>query len=170
MNGQSGTKLQKDCSCAPVDVSLVAEVSLLAVIQELVQRFHVCWLTLPDVVLAGRDKHRIGFPLELQTAHEHREKDSARDCAHCQRARAVLRIVAEHIVRCANRSCACAVEIEMPFVSLATMHGNQGVLKLALRLVHRSECHQPADCCETRWLQEMGKCLKDLGAIEAGHE
>lgn len=138
-----------------------------AVIQELVQHFRMCWVTLPEVILVEHGKHRVGFLIELQTTHGHREEESARDCAHCQRARGVLRIVADWIVRHANRPCTCTVEVQAPFVTVATTRENRGFVKLALRVVHGNECKRPANDCETLWLKEMEKCLKRLGAAEA---
>ena len=168
MNGQSGTQLQRDCGCPPLDVSPDAAVRPPAVLQELVQRFHVCWVTRPEAIPVGREKYQVGFLLELQTTHEHREKDFAKDCAHCQRARAVLRIVGDCIVRYVDRPCTCTVVLQTPFVSVATTRDNRGVLKLTLQVVHRNDCKQPANDCETHWLKEMEKCLKKLGATEAG--
>ena len=166
MNGQSGTRLQRDSGCGPVDVSPSASVRPPAVLQELVQLFHVCWVILPEIMPVGRDQHRAGFLLELQTTHEHREKDFAKDCAHCQRARGVLRVVADWIVRHAKKPCTCSVDVQAPFVRVATPRGNREFLKLTLRVVHHQDCEQYANDCETCWLNQMRDRLGELGATE----
>jgi hypothetical protein len=141
-----------------------------AILVELVERFCVCWESLPEVISVENEKRRVGFVLELHGTHALSGEHSTRNCNHCARVYGALRVIADWILPCEKGSSPCTIEIHAPFVSGAPLHGNRADIKLTVRVAHRRGHERPVNDCEIRCLKEVEGRLKELGASKTGTE
>ena len=138
----------------------------LAELQELVQRFRVCWQAWPEDTYLEGAKRAIGFSLELIGTHEPEIKHPDPGCEHCRRVYSAVKRIADWIMPKEERPTVYEFEPYRQAISYSHARHDRPDVTLTIRIVHRSEFDRPVDDCEVRCLNEMKQHLKDIGACE----
>lgn len=135
-----------------------------AKLEELVERFRVCWRDWPEYIYADGHERQIGFELDLSGTHEPWVKHPEPGCEHCQRVFAALHEIAEWILPKDERPSTYEIEVFDRAIRYTAAHKGRPDVQLAIRILHRNGWDQPVDECEERCLQEMKARLAEIGA------
>ncbi len=138
--------------------------------KELVQRFRVCWETLPDYYYVEGQKRQTGFVLSLTGTHEPGVEHPEPGCEHCLRVRRTLKAIADAIIPKERRDTDHDI---VPYDQ--AIHYDPGrkfrpEVSLQIWIRHRSGFEREVDACEVRCLNEMTQRLKEFGAREGKWE
>jgi hypothetical protein len=166
MSAQSAAKLVRIAAPHSIGASSHLTVRPHAAIEELVQHFRVRWAMLPNGTSNEAEKHQVGFVFELHGSHEQHREHSTRNCEHCLRVYAALRVIADWISPCETRSSTCEIRIYAPFISGSSSRALQPSVKLTVRVVRHASRDRLVCGCEPHCLKEIEDRLKALGASE----
>ena len=164
MSGQSAAKLVRIAPRHSTGASANSMVRPHLAIMELVQRYGVRCVILPEVSASEIGVCPVGFELELHGTHEQSGEHPARNCERCRRVYAALRVIAEWIFPCEERPSTCEIEVQSPFVTSSPSSAQRASVKLTFRVVRRAG-RDPIVCnCEPHCLEKIEERLKALGA------
>ncbi len=166
MSAQLAAKLVRIAASRSAEASSILAVRPHAAIVELVQRFRVRWVVLPEVISDETEEHQGGFVFELHGSHEQRGEHPTRDCERCRRVYTALRVIVGWIFPCETRSSTCEIQVHSPFVSSSSPGASQPSVKLIIRVVRHAAQDQLVCGCEPHCAQEIEERLKALGASE----
>lgn len=96
-----------------------------AILVELVERFHVCWETVPEFSLLESQRRQIGFALELYGNHDSSAEHPAETCIHCQNVFGSLHVIADWALPRGKRAMMHEAEIHFPCHTHAFPRQNQ---------------------------------------------
>src|SRR6516225_5784839 len=128
-----------------------------------VQRFRVCWETLPDHYYVKGRRRQIGFVIVLAGTHEAGVEHPEPGCEHCRNVRRALRAIAEWIIPKERRDSSYDIT---PYDQ--AIHRPEVTLQIGIR--HRSGFDREVDACEVRCLREMTQRLRELGVRETNRD
>ena len=134
---------------------------------ELVSRYHVCWETWPELLLASKRQRQVGFELELSGTLDTDQHPGWLRQTECRRIFDALHAIAEFILPPEGRP-SSMYEIT-PYehaLHYSAVRGYRPDVALSVKILHRDGFDQPVDDCEVRCLREMTERLKQLGACE----
>ena len=144
-----------------------------AVLQELVEKFRVNWVLLPETMFIFDGKHQLGFVLELRGRHQGAGR-LARDCERCRRVSTALRLIADWVLPCGKECSVCDVRIITPFVTGTSACAKRAAVTLTVRVFRatgdgtdfscRPECLAWAEA-RLRELKATQLRTEDLGAL-----
>ena len=131
-----------------------------------VQRFRVCWETLPDHYYVKGRRRQIGFVIVLAGTYEAGAEHPEPGCEHCRNVRRALRAIAEWILPKERRDSAYDITPYDQAIQYDPSRRFRPEVTLQISIRHRSGFDREVDACEVRCLQEMTQRLKDLGVRE----
>jgi hypothetical protein len=159
------------------EVQAAKAIGLPPQLNDLVQRFHVCWEALPEYYfvavkdpLHGEVKERkterrqIGFLLQLSGTHEAGVEHPQPGCQHCRKVWSALKDIADWILPKEIRDTGYDLDSYDQSIRYDPVRKFRPEVLLTIRLVHRSGFDREVDACEVRCLNEMTERLKQLGA------
>lgn len=141
-----------------------------AELKESVERFQVCWKTLPDYYYVKGQRRQIGFVLELAGTHEPGVEHPQPGCEHCHRVWRALAAIAKWIIPKATRDSDHEIAPYDQGIHYDPIRSFRPDVVLEIGIRHRSGFDREVDACEVRCLQEMTQRLKELGAREGKWE
>lgn len=121
-----------------------------AIIVELVERFYVCWDTVPEFSLLGSERQRIGFALELYGNHDSSAEHPAETCFHCHNVFGSLR----------------EAEVHFPCQTHSFARQKPAGVRFGIRVVHRGTSDKIDEEIVTQWAKELEYRLSELGAVK----
>ena len=133
---------------------------------ELVRRYHVCWETWPELLLADNRQRQVGFELELSGTLNAGQHPIWPEESECQRIFEALNAVAEFILPPEGRPSMYEITPYEHALHYSAARGYRPDVTLSVKILHRHGFDQPVDDCEVRCLGEMKERLKQLGACE----
>jgi hypothetical protein len=137
-----------------------------AILVELVERFQVCWKTLPEFALLGTQKRRIGFALELCGHHGSNAEHPAETCIHCHNVFGSLHAIADWALPREQRAMMEGAEVHFPCVTYSQARPRPGGVRFVIRVVHRGGTEEVDEERIAQWLGDLEWRLRDLGAVE----
>jgi hypothetical protein len=135
-------------------------------LKQLVQRFRVCWETLPDYYYVKGQKRQIGFVLVLAGTHEAGVEHPEPGCEHCRNVRRALQAIAFSIIPKERRDSDYDVTPYDQAIHHDPNREFRPEVTLQIWIRHRSGFDRDVDACQVRCLEEMTRGLKELGARE----
>lgn len=137
-----------------------------AILVELVERFQVCWETLPEFSLLGSEKRRIGFALELYGNHDSSAEHTAETCIHCHNVFGSLHVIADWALPREKRAMMHEAEVHFPGLTYLSAQQKPVGVRFAMRVVHRGEPDKIDEDTIAQWSRELEWRLRELGAVE----
>lgn len=132
--------------------------------KDLVQRFRVCWDTLPEYSIVRHEKRQIGFALDLYGTHEAGVEHPQPGCSHCQRVYDGLRQLAAWALPKERRPSSYEISSFDHSIGYSPAHGNRPEVIVTIRILHGGGgLDDPVDPCEIRCLREIEGRLTELG-------
>lgn len=135
-------------------------------LKQLVQRFQVCYETLPDYYYVKGQKRQIGFVLVLAGAHEAGVEHPEPGCKHCHDVRRALQAIAFWVIPRERRDSDYDITPYDQAIHYDPNRKFRPEVSLQIWIRHRSGFDRDVDACQVRCLEEMTRGLKELGAQE----
>lgn len=133
-------------------------------LQELVQRFQICFEVLPDHYYVNKKIRQIGFTLDLTGTHEPEIEHPLPGCEHCRKVWRALKAVADWIIPRERRDSDYDIVPYDQSIHYDRARKFRPDVSLRIWIRHRSGFDREVDACEVRCLNEMTQRLKELGA------
>ncbi len=136
-------------------------------LKELVQLHCVCYEVWPEFLVAGGQRVKVGFNLEMFGTHQHGTSSLSPGCARCVRTFEALSQIADWIMPKEERASRYEIEPYDRALRESPRRKFRVEVVLSMKILHRHGFDQPVDECEERCLKEMREKLAVLG-VAAG--
>lgn len=133
-------------------------------LQELVERFQICWEALPDYYYVKKEKRQIGFTVELTGTHERGVEHPEPGCQHCRHVRLALQEVADWVLPKEKRDSDYDIVPYDQSIQYNAARKFRPEVSLRIWIRHQSGFDREVDACEVRCLNEMKQRLRDIRA------
>jgi hypothetical protein len=131
---------------------------------DLVRRHDVAWEVWPERQVFSGETRQIGFSLELLGRHDHPRHVPYPGCDECVIAFAALRRIAKAVLPRGEHATRYEVQVYDRTMTYPQPKTGEGLVKLIVKLLHRSGYARPPDPCEIQCLEEIECRLAALGA------
>ena len=133
-------------------------------LEELVERYQVCWDVFPHEEFAKGARMQTGFDLELYGTHEKGVEHPSPGCPQCLRVYDALQAIALLIVPEERRPSVYELSPFDQSIRYSHMRNDRPDVLLTITIAHRGPGMEPIDECEVRCLDEMKARLCEIGA------
>jgi hypothetical protein len=143
-------------------MSFVAEMR--DVLQELVERYQVCWDVYPHEEIWNGRRIQTGFDVELYGTHRRDIEDASPGCHHCLEVYDALQAIALSIVPEEHRPSQYELSSFDQSIRYSHLRHDRPDVLLTITIAHRNNPMASIDDCEVKCLDEIKSKLLDIGA------
>jgi hypothetical protein len=143
-------------------LSLVAEIH--DVLEELVERYQVCWDVYPHEEMANGARVQTGFDVELDGTHRRDVEHPSPGCQHCVEVYDALETIALNIIPQTRRPSRYDLSPFDQSIRYSHMRHDRPDVMLTITISHRNDLMALIDECEVRCLDEIKAKLQEIGA------
>jgi hypothetical protein len=143
-------------------MSFVAEMH--DVLQELVERYQVCWDVYPHEEMWNGARIQTGFDLELYGTHRRDVQHANPGCSHCIEVYDALQAIALSIVPEERRPSQYELSTYDQSIRYSHMRHDRPDVLLTITIAHRNSPMAEIDECEVKCVDEIKAKLREIGA------